>query len=124
MATHEWQGENTTTGLLVQVQFRKSEAVEELSSMLKNLDADIHLDQTACQFFIVSEQVKDDLLIKLNELLDKQLAPVFVDPRPGDVKHSRASIEKAREMLNYEPIVDFDEGLARTLDWYKTIATV
>lgn len=71
MATHEWQGENTTTSLLVQIQFGKAEAAEELSSMLKNLDADIHLDQTACQFFIVSEHVKDDLLIKLNELLDR-----------------------------------------------------
>lgn len=56
----------------------------------------------------------------LNGLLGKQIAPMFVAPRPGDVRHSRASIEKARRLLNYEPVITFDEGLARTVDWYRT----
>ena len=33
--------------------------------------------------------------------------------------HSRASIEKARELLGYEPIVSFAEGLRRTVAWYR-----
>ena len=39
----------------------------------------------------------------------------FTDPRPGDIKHSRASIDKATRLLGYVPVVSFAEGLARTL---------
>lgn len=56
----------------------------------------------------------------LNELLDTTIAPVFVAPRPGDVRHSRAAIAKARDRLGYEPLISFSEGLARTLAWYRT----
>ena len=38
--------------------------------------------------------------------------------RPGDVRHSRADVGRAREVLEYEPEVDFAEGLARTLDHF------
>jgi nucleoside-diphosphate-sugar epimerase len=61
-----------------------------------------------------------EMIDQLNTLLGKQIEPVFVDPRPGDVKHSRAAIDKARQLLGYEPLVDFDEGLDRTLSWYET----
>ncbi len=59
------------------------------------------------------------MIALLNELLGTQIAPTFVAPRPGDVRHSRADISKARERLGYTPTVDFREGLARTLAWYK-----
>jgi UDP-glucose 4-epimerase len=41
-------------------------------------------------------------------------------PRAGDVPHSLASIEKARTLLGFVPGVELDEGLRRTLDWYRT----
>ncbi len=65
-----------------------------------------------------------DMIDSLNRIMGKNIKPVFTDPRPGDVKHSRASIEKARQMLGYEPLVSFDEGLARTLAWYETTMPV
>jgi nucleoside-diphosphate-sugar epimerase len=61
-----------------------------------------------------------DMIDLLNQFMRTHIEPVFTDPRPGDVRHSRASIEKARRALGYEPIVSFEEGLARTLAWYKT----
>lgn len=61
-----------------------------------------------------------EMIDVLNNLLDATIAPVFVAPRPGDVRHSRASIDKARAMLGYEPLISFSEGLARTLAWYRT----
>ena len=64
-----------------------------------------------------------EMIDLMNKFLVTRIEPVFADPRPGDVRHSRASIEKARRMLDYEPIVSFEEGLARTLAWYQT-ATV
>ena len=40
-------------------------------------------------------------------------------PRAGDVKHTQADITKAKKLLNYAPIVDFHEGLRRTIQWFK-----
>ncbi len=40
--------------------------------------------------------------------------------RPGDVKHSLADISRAAEFLGYKPKVDFEEGLSRTIEWYRS----
>ena len=39
--------------------------------------------------------------------------------RAGDVPHSLASIERARELLGFEPRIELDEGLEQTLAWYR-----
>jgi len=59
------------------------------------------------------------LVVKLNEVLDKEIKPTYEEPRPGDIKHSYADISKARKMLKYEPSVSFSEGLGETVLWYK-----
>ena len=59
-----------------------------------------------------------DLVAALNDVLGTDLQPEFAPPRPGDVRASMASIERARELLGYEPRVSFREGLARTVAWY------
>jgi UDP-glucose 4-epimerase len=60
-----------------------------------------------------------DLIDKLNALLGTRIAPRFELPRTGDILHSRADIERAADLLDYAPTVSFDEGLARTLAWYR-----
>jgi nucleoside-diphosphate-sugar epimerase len=60
-----------------------------------------------------------DLVAALNKLLGKDLKPAFADPRPGDVRYSRADISRARRELGYEPAVSLEEGLRRTLRWYQ-----
>jgi nucleoside-diphosphate-sugar epimerase len=45
---------------------------------------------------------------------------VYADVRAGDVRDSQADISKARRILGYEPIVTFEEGLAKTVAWYRT----
>ncbi len=60
-----------------------------------------------------------ELLSGLNKLLGKSIEPVLAEARPGDVMHSRADITKARQLLGFEPVVSFQEGLARTLAWYQ-----
>jgi len=42
--------------------------------------------------------------------------------RAGDVRHSLADIRLARRLLGYRPVVDFKTGLARTVDWYRSVA--
>jgi len=65
--------------------------------------------------------------ISLNQLFEsmKRLVGATVDPiyheeRAGDVRDSQADIEKARRILGYEPVVSFEEGLKRTVEWYRT----
>jgi len=44
----------------------------------------------------------------------------YAPQREGDVKHSLADISRATECFGYKPLVDFEEGLRRTMEWYKT----
>jgi UDP-glucose 4-epimerase len=46
----------------------------------------------------------------------------YAAERSGDVKHSLADISRAKEGFGYEPLVDFREGIERTVAWYKTAA--
>jgi len=50
----------------------------------------------------------------------EDLQPIHAAERAGDVKHSLADLGRAREILNYHPIVDFSTGLQTTLAWYRT----
>lgn len=59
-----------------------------------------------------------DLMDNLNSILDRRVEPLFAEARPGDVRHSRADISKAGELLGYSPRVRFLEGLRRTVEWH------
>jgi len=39
--------------------------------------------------------------------------------RAGDVKHSLADLSRTEKQLGYKPLVNFEEGLRRTVDWYR-----
>jgi nucleoside-diphosphate-sugar epimerase len=60
-----------------------------------------------------------DLVSKINAVLGTDLQALHGPARAGDIKHSRAGISKAAELLGYEPVVSFDEGLTRTVNWYQ-----
>ncbi len=53
------------------------------------------------------------------ERLGVACAPRYEDPRAADVLYSVASIDRAKQLLGYEPKIDWKTGLARTVDWYK-----
>ena len=59
-----------------------------------------------------------ELVELINEVLCTHIKPQFDEKRPGEVKHSMAGIEKAKEILNFRPVVDFKEGLKRTIERY------
>jgi UDP-glucose 4-epimerase len=61
-----------------------------------------------------------ELVAALNRLLGTKIVPRHGPPRPGDVRHSRADISRARRELNYEPTVSFEQGLEETLRWYRS----
>lgn len=69
-------------------------------------------------------------VLELEQLITKNLSaydncidcivPIFGSNRIGDVKHSKASISKARELLGYTPVCTFEDGLKKTIYWYLT----
>ena len=56
----------------------------------------------------------------LQRLLGSDVAAVHTEARAGDVRDSLADITLARRLLGYEPHVSFEEGLRRTVEWYRT----
>jgi nucleoside-diphosphate-sugar epimerase len=65
----------------------------------------------------------NELYGMLCDLIGVSIDPVFSDPRPGDVKHSHADITMAEELLGYSVDTDFEEGLKKTVEWYRQSAT-
>jgi UDP-glucose 4-epimerase len=63
----------------------------------------------------------NEVVARLGALAGAEVEAVHTDSRPGDVRHSLADISKAREILGYEPAVDFDEGLRRTYAYYEEL---
>ena len=61
----------------------------------------------------------NELCAMMASVLGSTVQPEYTPPRAGDVRDSQADITRAREILGYEPIVSFEEGLRRTLAWYK-----
>lgn len=69
-------------------------------------------------------------VLELEQLITKKLsaydncigciAPIFGPNRIGDIKHSKASISKAKELLGYNPVCTFEDGLKKTIYWYLT----
>jgi nucleoside-diphosphate-sugar epimerase len=55
----------------------------------------------------------------INQLLGKSVKPNYAPARAGDVKHSLADIAAARELIGFEPVILFREGLERSIDWYR-----
>ena len=59
-----------------------------------------------------------EMLEKIKGKLGSDIEPIFGKPREGDIPHSNADIGKAEGMLGYKPIVYFDEGIKRTVEYY------
>jgi len=55
----------------------------------------------------------------LREINGNELQAKYEPPRDGDIRDSQADITLAREVLKYDPTVDFPEGLRRTFAWYQ-----
>ncbi|QDU72001.1 NAD-dependent epimerase/dehydratase family protein [Mucisphaera calidilacus] len=69
----------------------------------------------ACAESITVQRLAEGMIQRFGRT---SLQTIHEPERPGDVRHSLASIDRARGLLGYEPLVDFDTGLERTCDWY------
>jgi UDP-glucose 4-epimerase len=57
----------------------------------------------------------NQLVATLNRVLGAEITPHHSEPRLGDVRHSFAAIDKLRSAVGYEPLIDFEEGIGRTV---------
>jgi len=55
----------------------------------------------------------------INGLVGKNVKPVYVPSRKGDVKHSLADIALAKKLIGYKPVILFKAGLQKALEWYR-----
>ena len=58
----------------------------------------------------------------MRKLIGANVKPHYTEPRAGDVRDSLADLWLAREILGYQPIVPFEEGIRRTVEWYRGMA--
>jgi nucleoside-diphosphate-sugar epimerase len=61
----------------------------------------------------------NQLFEEMRKLIGGTVSPTYAEGRKGDVRDSQADITKARELLGYAPSVSFEEGLKKTVDWYR-----
>jgi nucleoside-diphosphate-sugar epimerase len=56
---------------------------------------------------------------RLQEMLGSEIEPIYGPPRAGDVRDSLADIGKGGRLLGYQGEIKFNEGLRRSIDWYR-----
>lgn len=62
----------------------------------------------------------NQVIAAINGLLGRNITPRYEPPRRGDVRDSQANIALARTLIGFSPGVMFEEGLSRTIEWYRT----
>ena len=68
----------------------------------------------------VAEKISvNDLFFALKKITNSSLTPTYREERRGDVKNSLADISKAKNILGYSPSVFVEEGLSKTVEWFK-----
>ena len=90
-------------------------------------DANIKAAQATSGFGGVANTANGER-VSLNQLLDVMkrvtgtdaVAPIYETPRKGDVKHSQADNTRAREWFGYEKLVGLEEGIRKTIDWWRS----
>jgi nucleoside-diphosphate-sugar epimerase len=55
----------------------------------------------------------------IKRMVGSRVEPTYGPRRPGDIRDSQAAISKAERLLGYRPLIDFEEGLRRTVEWAR-----
>jgi nucleoside-diphosphate-sugar epimerase len=106
--------------------FGDGETSRDFTFVANIVNANINAAQTTIGIGEVMNVANGDR-ITLNELLEvlkkitgnENVSADYQPERTGDVKHSQADITRAKEWLNYQKLVDLEEGLRITIDWWK-----
>jgi nucleoside-diphosphate-sugar epimerase len=105
--------------------FGNGEQSRDFTYVDNAVEANIAAAQSDCKGEAVNVGCGDNTTINalvdhLNDILGTDVEPIYDEPRSGDVRHSHADVSKAREQIGYEPVVQFREGLERTVKAAQT----
>jgi UDP-N-acetylglucosamine/UDP-N-acetylgalactosamine 4-epimerase len=90
--------------------------MNDLSLFTDNEEALNNIYNTAC-----SGRVSlNSMISELKKVTGREVKVNYGLERKGDVKHSEASINKAKKLLGYDPQYSFQKGLVETIKWYKS----
>ncbi len=78
-----------------------------------------NIDSTVLNVGLGIPNSVNNLFRKLKEIVGSDVEPDYCPSRLGDVRKTHADIEKAKELLNFSPKVDFVQGLKETVEWFK-----
>lgn len=68
------------------------------------------------------ESITINQLVKtIADFFGNNIKPIYESQRPGDVKHSYACIDKAKKYLGYDVIVNFNDGIGKSVEYFKNI---
>ncbi|MBS3907650.1 MAG: SDR family oxidoreductase [Syntrophaceae bacterium] len=63
----------------------------------------------------------NQLLKVLQDIIGSHISPLYEEPRTGEPRHSLADIKRAKAILNYDPMVGIEEGIRRTVEYFKNM---
>jgi nucleoside-diphosphate-sugar epimerase len=58
----------------------------------------------------------------MNEIIGKEVKPVHIEERPGDIKHSLSDISKATKEFGYEPKYGLEKAIGEAVEWYRDLS--
>ena len=61
----------------------------------------------------------NEIIGMINKYLGKDVKPIYAEHRAGDVKHSLADITAAQKLIGFKPVISFENGLKKAIDWYR-----
>ena len=89
--------------------------MNELSLFTDNEEAINNTYNTACSDRITLNR----MIAELKRVTGKEVNVIYGPERKGDVRHSEASIEKAKKYLGYNPVISFQTGIEKTVKYFK-----
>jgi len=61
------------------------------------------------------------LLKSLNKIMNKNISATYLPLRAGDVRKTQSDISKAAKLLGWQPEIGFEQGLTKTVEWFKNV---
>ncbi|WP_160216763.1 GDP-mannose 4,6-dehydratase [Bacillus velezensis] len=105
-------------GTFIRDYFYIEDAVEAYLLLAEKME-ELNLAGEAFNFSNEIQLTVLELVEKILKAMDSDLKPKVLNQGSHEIKHQYLSAEKARKLLNWTPVHTIDEGLEKTIEWYK-----